>query len=63
MIPKSEYDLLNEKTMKLVNKYKQAEKELKELREQNNGGNNSNMKTLEEYEEVENKYQTLNDKV
>lgn len=69
MIPKSEYDSLNEKTMKLVTKYKEAEKELKELKLQqslSSGTSTTNseiIKSSSEYQELDTKYKTLNDKV
>lgn len=69
MIPKSEYDSLNEKTMKLVTKYKEAEKELKELKLQqslSSGISTTNseiIKSSSEYQELDTKYKTLNDKV
>lgn len=69
MIPKSEYDSLNEKTMKLVSKYKEAEKELKELKLQQSLSsgistlNSEIIKSSEEYLELDTKYKTLNDKV
>lgn len=69
MIPKSEYDSLNEKTMKLVTKYKEAEKELKELKLQQSLSsdisttNSEIIKSSSEYQELDTKYKTLNDKV